>query len=52
MGVSSLVLTAVGYGVGRFREVRDPSHGLLPLAVGRPRDGRVRGRVRRRVLHA
>jgi rod shape-determining protein MreD len=34
MGVSSLVLTAVGYGVGRFREVRDPSHELLPLAVG------------------
>jgi rod shape-determining protein MreD len=34
MGASSLVLTAVGYGVGRFREVRDPSHGLLPLAVG------------------
>jgi rod shape-determining protein MreD len=34
MGVSSLVLTAVGYGVGRFREVRDPGHGLLPLAVG------------------
>jgi rod shape-determining protein MreD len=34
MGASSLVLTAVGYGVGRFREVRDPGHGLLPLAVG------------------
>jgi rod shape-determining protein MreD len=34
MGVSSLVLTAVGYGVGRFREVRDPSHGLLPIPVG------------------
>ena len=34
MGVSSLLLTAVGYGVGRFSEVRDPSHGLLPLAVG------------------
>lgn len=34
MGVSSLVLTAVGYGAGRFREVRDPSHGLLPVAVG------------------
>jgi rod shape-determining protein MreD len=33
MGVSSLVLTAVGYGVGRFREVRDPSHGLLPVPV-------------------
>jgi rod shape-determining protein MreD len=34
MGASSLVLTAVGYGAGRFRELRDPSHGLLPLAVG------------------
>jgi rod shape-determining protein MreD len=34
MGASSLVLTAVGYGVGRFREVRDPSNSLLPLAVG------------------
>ncbi len=33
MGASSLVLTAVGFGVGRFRELRDPSHGLLPLAV-------------------
>ena len=34
MGASSLVLTAVGYGVGRFRELRDPSHGLLPMPVG------------------
>jgi rod shape-determining protein MreD len=34
MGASSLVLTAVGYGVGRFREVRDPAHGLLPIPVG------------------
>jgi rod shape-determining protein MreD len=34
MGASSLVLTAVGYGVGRFREVRDPSHGLMPIPVG------------------
>ncbi len=34
MGASSLVLTAVGYGVGRFRELRDPSHGLLPVLVG------------------
>ena len=33
MGASSLVLTAVGYGVGRVREVRDPSHGLLPIPV-------------------
>jgi rod shape-determining protein MreD len=34
LGTSSLVLTAVGYAVGRFREVRDPSHGLLPIPVG------------------
>jgi rod shape-determining protein MreD len=34
MGVSSLVLTAVGYGVGRFREVNDPAHGLMPVPVG------------------
>jgi rod shape-determining protein MreD len=34
LGASSLVLTAVGYGVGRFRELRDPSHGLLPVPVG------------------
>ncbi len=34
MGASSLVLTAVGFGVGRFREVRDPSHGLMPVPVG------------------
>ena len=34
MGASSLVLTAIGYCVGRFRELRDPSHGLLPIAVG------------------
>lgn len=34
MGASSLVLTAVGYGVGRLRELRDPAHGLLPVPVG------------------
>jgi rod shape-determining protein MreD len=34
MGASSLVLTAVGYAVGRFRELRDPAHGLLPIPVG------------------
>jgi rod shape-determining protein MreD len=33
MGASSLVLTAVGYAVGRFRELRDVSHGLLPIPV-------------------
>ena len=34
LGVSSLVLTAVGYGAGRIRELRDPAHGLAPVAVG------------------
>lgn len=33
LGGSSLVLTGVGYGVGRFGEVRDVSHGLMPVAV-------------------
>ncbi len=34
LGVTSLVLTGVGYGAGRVRELRDPAHGLAPLAVG------------------
>ena len=34
LGVSSLVFTAVGYGTGRIRELRDPAHGLAPVAVG------------------
>jgi len=34
LGVSSLVLTAVGYSAGRVRELRDPAHGLAPVAVG------------------
>lgn len=34
VGASSLVLTAVGYFVGRYGEVNEPAHGLLPLAVG------------------
>jgi rod shape-determining protein MreD len=33
IGASSLVLTAVGYGVGRFSDQRDVSHGLLPIPV-------------------
>jgi len=33
LGLTSLVLTALGYGVGRYRDLRDPSHGLLPLPV-------------------
>ena len=34
LGASSLVLTAVGYGVGRFGEIRDPAHGLIAIPVG------------------
>ena len=34
LGVSSLLLTGVGYGAGRFREARDPSNTLTPVAVG------------------
>jgi rod shape-determining protein MreD len=34
LGVSSLVLLAVGYWAGRLRELRDPAHSLTPLAVG------------------
>src|SRR4051794_4788900 len=33
LGMSSLVLTALGYGVGRYRDLRDPAHGLLPIPV-------------------
>lgn len=33
LGMTSLVLTALGYGVGRYRDLRDPAHGLLPLPV-------------------
>ncbi|MBA3327741.1 MAG: rod shape-determining protein MreD [Solirubrobacterales bacterium] len=34
LGVSSLVLVAVGYGAGRIREARDPEGTLVPIAVG------------------
>jgi rod shape-determining protein MreD len=34
LGVTSLLLMAVGYWSGRFRELRDLSHGLIPLAAG------------------
>ncbi len=34
LGVSSLIYIVIGYGAGRFRELRDPSHALVPLAVG------------------
>jgi rod shape-determining protein MreD len=34
LGLTSLVLLAVGYGAGRLREVRDPQGALLPIAAG------------------
>ena len=34
LGVNSLVYTAVGYGAGRVRELRDPAHALAPVAIG------------------
>ncbi len=34
LGITSLLLLAIGYWSGRLRELRDPSHGLVPLAVG------------------
>lgn len=34
LGVSSLILLTVGYASGRLRELRDPAHGLTPVAVG------------------
>lgn len=33
VGASALVLTAVGYAVGRLCEIRDPAHGLTPIPV-------------------
>jgi rod shape-determining protein MreD len=34
LGVTSLLLITIGYLAGRYRELRDTSHGLLPLAGG------------------
>jgi rod shape-determining protein MreD len=33
LGATSLVLTVVGYFTGRYMELRDPAHGLIPLPV-------------------
>jgi rod shape-determining protein MreD len=33
LGATSLILTVIGYFVGRFMELRDPAHGLIPLPV-------------------
>jgi rod shape-determining protein MreD len=34
LGITSLLYIAIGYWAGRLREVRDPAHGLVPLAAG------------------
>jgi rod shape-determining protein MreD len=34
LGVTSLLYIVIGYWSGRFRELRDPSHGLVPVAMG------------------
>jgi rod shape-determining protein MreD len=34
LGVTSLLYIAIGYWSGRLRELRDPSHGLAPMAMG------------------
>ena len=34
LGVNSLIYTAIGYGAGRVRELRDPAHALAPVAIG------------------
>lgn len=34
LGISSLIFTVIGYGAGRFRELRDPQGALVPLLLG------------------
>ncbi|MCL2419043.1 MAG: rod shape-determining protein MreD [Conexibacteraceae bacterium] len=34
LGVTSLLFIMIGYWSGRLRELRDPSHGLIPLGLG------------------
>ena len=34
LGITSLLYIGVGYWAGRLRELRDPAHALVPLAVG------------------
>ncbi len=34
LGVTALLYIAIGYWSGRLRELRDPAHGLVPLALG------------------
>jgi rod shape-determining protein MreD len=34
LGITSLLYIVIGYWAGRLRELRDPSHGLVPMAAG------------------
>jgi rod shape-determining protein MreD len=34
LGITSLLYIAIGYWAGRLRELRDPSHELVPLVMG------------------
>ena len=34
LGVTSLLYIAIGFWSGRLRELRDPSHGLVPMGMG------------------
>lgn len=34
LGITSLLYLLIGYWSGRVRELRDPSHGLVPVAAG------------------
>ncbi len=34
LGITSLLYIGIGYWSGRLRELRDPAHGLVPLAAG------------------
>jgi rod shape-determining protein MreD len=34
LGVTSLLYITIGYWTGRLRELRDPAHGLVPVACG------------------
>ena len=37
LGVTSLLYITIGYWAGRLRELRDPAHGLIPVAAAPPR---------------
>ena len=45
VGITSLLFITIGYWSGRMRELRDPSHGLIPLAMGAIATGFAGGRA-------